>query len=145
VSTSSKSPSTIIAIKRILVTLLSILETRLEIFIIEAGQEKERLLGLLLIGLAAVVCFGFALLMLSLWVIIFFWENYRYIALLGLTGFYCLMGFLLWLKLKQRIAKQPSAFVYTLAELAKDREALAQSAAQDEQGQKTDFFTKKSQ
>ncbi len=140
VARSSNSPSTIVAVKRVLVTLLSVLETRLEIFIIEAGQEKERLLGLLLIGLAAVVFFGFALLMLSLWVVIFCWENHRYHALFGLTGFYCFMGLLFWVKLKRRMAKQPSAFMFTLAELAKDREALAQSAAQDEQVEGGNFF-----
>jgi hypothetical protein len=52
------------------------------------------------------------------------------LAVLGVA--YIGIGTVLWLRLQRMIDKQPPAFSYTLAELGRDRDALARSAEADE-------------
>ena len=111
---------------------MSMLQTRLEMAALEMGDEKARLLSLIFTGLAACMFMGFAVLMGSLLVVAFFWDTYRMASLLGLAAVYGALAFLLWRRLQNAIEHQPPAFSYTLAELARDRDALARSAENDE-------------
>jgi len=126
------SPSTLAAAKRVLVTLLSMLQTRLEMAALELGEEKNRLLSLVFTGLASFLFLSFGVLLLSFLIVALCWDTYRYTALAVLGGVYAGIGGLLWLRLQRMIANQPPAFSYTLAELARDRDALARSAEADE-------------
>ena len=126
------SPGTLAAGKRVLVTLMSMLQTRLEMAALELGDEKARLLSLIFTGLAACIFMGFAVLMGSLLVVAWFWDTYRLASLAGLAVFYAALAWVLWRRLQAAVENQPPAFAYTLAELARDRDALAKSAQNDE-------------
>lgn len=126
------SPGTLAAGKRVLVTLLAMLQTRLEMAALELGEEKARLLSLVFTGIAAFLFLSFALLLATFMVVAWFWDTHRMAALAGLALAYAGVGALLWRRLSVAIDQQPPAFAYTLAELAKDRDALAASAAADE-------------
>jgi uncharacterized membrane protein YqjE len=132
VSAPFSSPGTLAAGKRVLVTLLSMVQTRLEMAAVELGDEKSRLLSLIFTGLAAFLLLSFAVLLASLLVVAWFWDTHRMAALGGLSVFYALLGAFLWRRLQFAIEHQPPAFAYTLGELAKDRDALAASARADE-------------
>lgn len=131
-TTPFSSPGTLAAGKRVLVTLMSMLQTRLEMAALELGDEKARLLSLIFTGLAASIFMGFAVLMGSLLVVAWFWDTYRLAALAGLAVFYAVLAWLLWRRLQSALENQPPAFAYTLAELSRDRDALAKSAQDDE-------------
>lgn len=127
------SPGTLAAGKRVLVTLMSMLQTRLEMAALELGDEKARLLSLIFTGLAACLFMGFSVLMASLLLVAWFWDTYRMSALSGLAVVYGALAWLLWRRLQQALEHQPPAFSYTLAELARDRDALARSAQADDE------------
>jgi len=126
------SPGTLAAGKRVLVTLMSMLQTRLEMAALELGEEKARLLSLIFTGLSALIFMSFAVLMGSLLIVAWFWETHRMASLAGLAVFYAFLAFVLWRRLQFALEHQPPAFAYTLAELAKDRDSLAKSAQDDE-------------
>jgi len=126
------SPGTLAAAKRVLVTLLSMLQTRLEMAAVELGEEKSRLLSLIFTGLASFLFLSFGILVLSFLIVAFYWDTYRYTALAALAVVYAFIGGVLWLRLQHMIAHQPPAFSYTLAELGRDSDALARSAEADE-------------
>ena len=111
---------------------MSMLQTRLEMAALELGEEKNRLLSLVFTGLASVLFLSFGVLVLSFMVVAFYWDTYRYAALAVLAVAYLLTGSILWWRLQHLIAHQPPAFSYTLAELGRDRDALARSAEADE-------------
>lgn len=131
-STPFTSPGTLAAGKRVLVTLMSMLQTRLEMAALELGDEKSRLLSLIFTGLAACMFMGFAVLMGSLLVVAWFWDTHRMASLIGLASVYAVLALVLWRRLQSALEHQPPAFAYTLAELARDRDALARSAQDDE-------------
>jgi uncharacterized membrane protein YqjE len=108
------------------------LQTRLEMAALELGDEKARLLSLIFTGLAASIFMAFSVLMGSLLVVAWFWDTYRLASLAGLAVFYAGLAFVLWRRLQFSLEHQPPAFQYTLAELARDRDALAASAQDDE-------------
>lgn len=126
------SPGTLAAGKRVLVTLMSMLQTRLEMAAIEMGDEKARLLSLIFTGLAACLFLGFSVLMGSLLLVAIFWDTHRLASIAGLAVAYGAVAFFLWRRLQNALEHQPAAFAYTLAELSRDRDALAKSAQEDE-------------
>jgi len=109
--------------RRILEGGLAIVQNRLELFAVELRQEKCRLVEAI-IWVAAVVVFGImTLTLLTLAVIILFWEQERVAALLVLSGLYLLGTFVALRKLRAKLAVS-SAFSGTVGEIKKDRECL---------------------
>ena len=111
------------SLKRILDTLLATAQNRVELFAVELEEEKCRLVEAILCA-AAVAAFGMmALTLVTLTVVILFWENARLAALVGLSVLYLVGTALAWRALQSRL-KARSAFTGTLDELKKDRACL---------------------
>ncbi len=111
------------SVRRILDGGLAIVQNRLELFAVELRQEKCRLVEVI-IWAAAVSALGITTLtLLTLAVIIMFWEKARLAAVLGLGGLYLLGTLLAWRKLRAKLAES-SAFSGTVEEIKKDRECL---------------------
>src|SRR5712692_8982606 len=101
------------SVRRILDGGLAIIQNRLELFAVELRQEKCRLVEAI-IWVAAVVVFGImTLTLLTLAVIILFWEQERVAALLVLSGLYLLGTFVALRKLRAKLAES-SAFSGTV-------------------------------
>lgn len=79
-------------LRRILSSAFAIFETRLELIGIELQEEKERLIGVLFLGLAAMMLAMMALISLTVLIAIFFWDTYRWQALGGITLLYALIA-----------------------------------------------------
>lgn len=107
-------------------TVLGIARTRLDLVGIELAEEKERLVGLLVTVAAIVFALAFAVLFLTLAVVALFWEN-RVIALGACTLVYAGVGAWLVAHLRAQLAAHPPLFAATIAELAKDRDALRET------------------
>jgi uncharacterized membrane protein YqjE len=102
-------------------TLLSAARTRLELFALEAGEQKARLLGLLALLCAAIFFLALALLVFSITVALYFWPTpYRYLALWLLGLLYLVLGLAFAWTVRARLRDDPVPFSATLDELRRD-------------------------
>ena len=79
-------------LRRIVSSVFAIFETRLELIGIDLAEEKERLIGVLFLGLAAMMLTMMALITLTVLVAIAFWDTYRWQSLAGITVAYALVA-----------------------------------------------------
>jgi uncharacterized membrane protein YqjE len=109
-------------LRRILSSFFSILQTRLELIGIELAEEKDRLLMVLFMGLAAMMLATMALIALTALIAIAFWDTYRWQALAGITIVYALAAIACALRARSGLHNAPMIFEATLNEFEKDRE-----------------------
>ncbi|MGY6162494.1 phage holin family protein [Paraburkholderia strydomiana] len=111
-------------LRRIISSVSAILQTRLELVGIELAEEKDRLLGVLFLGLAAMMLTTMALIALTALVAIAFWDTYRWQALAGITLVYAIAGLICALKAHSGLRNAPMVFESTIAEFEKDRDVF---------------------
>jgi len=107
----------------------AMLATRGEIAALELADARDRLVRSLALGAIAAVLMLAALMTLSLWVAAIFWDGPRVLALGLLTLAYGVAGVWLVLAVRRDFASAPPLLAQTLAELQKDRDALARRTA----------------
>jgi uncharacterized membrane protein YqjE len=101
-------------------TLLSMVQTRLELAAIEMEEESRRLLGYFALVLLSMVLFGIAMLMVALTIILVFWDSYRIQAALGLALLFGAAAAVAGMTLRASFAKRPRLLSATVGELNKD-------------------------
>ena len=94
-------------------TLLSAASNRLELFTVELQEEKCRVIELLILAAAAVICGLMSLLMVTATVIYLLPARYRWIALVALCIVYLIGTAIAWFGLKKRM-NGPKPFSGTL-------------------------------
>ncbi|MCQ9617156.1 phage holin family protein [Paenalcaligenes niemegkensis] len=106
-------------------TLVSIVRTRLELFSLEASQQKASLIKLLGLLFGAILFSTLALLVFSLLIALLFWPTeYRYWAIAVLIVVYGALGLGMFLAIVNRLNKGPYPFAATIAELRRDVEVV---------------------
>ena len=113
------------SLKRLASTLVAVVETRLQLLANELHAEKLRLAQLGLYAAAAVFFFALGIIMLTLLVIVGFWDSHRLLALGGFAGIYLLVGLAFGVAVLRRATQRSRLFEASLQELAKDREWLS--------------------
>lgn len=103
---------------------LETLQTRLELLVVEAQEEKLRLAGLLLNTVLAALLLGFGLLFLAVFLTVLFWEDYRLLALGIATVVLVGAGLFAASNASAELRRGSRLFGASLAELARDRDAL---------------------
>jgi uncharacterized membrane protein YqjE len=111
-------------LRRIFGSVFAIIQTRLELVGIELAEEKDRLLGVLFLGLAAMMLATMALIALTALIAIAFWDTYRWQALASVTAVYAIAGIACALKARSSLRNAPAMFEATLAEFEKDRDVF---------------------
>lgn len=102
-------------------TLMSAVRTRLELFALEASEQKTRLIKVLGMAFAALLFLTLALLVFSIAVALYFWPTeQRYLALSLLALLYGLVGLGLLLAVRRSLVFEPMPFAATLDELRRD-------------------------
>jgi uncharacterized membrane protein YqjE len=118
---------------------VGLFKTRLELLLVEAAEEKARLLRVLGLAFGALLFLTLAVLVFSILVAVYFWptEN-RYVALGVLAAIYGVLGVVLLLLVRQNLIHDPIPFSATLSELGRDaglldrvRDAAAQKEADE--------------
>ena len=112
------------SIKKLATTLVGVLQTRLEIFSTELEEAKLQIGQLLMLGLAAVFCLGFGVVLFTIFLVVLFWDSYRLPVLGVMSGFFLVLGIFAALAMRAKSAENTKMFSSTLAELSKDREQL---------------------
>lgn len=111
--------------KRVAGTFLAILQTRLELLSNEIEEERLRLKQMLFYASIALFFFGLSIMLLTVLVVVIFWENHRLLVLGELAALYFVIGALLWGALHRAAQQRPMLFSASLAELIDDRNRLA--------------------
>lgn len=99
---------------------VAILQTRLELAAVEVEEESLRFLAYLALCMLAMVCISLAITLLTLFVIVLFWDSHRIVAILGMAALYGLAAAALLLGVRSNFRRKPKLLAFTLAELHKD-------------------------
>ena len=105
-------------------TAVVLLRTRLELATVEFEEERERITAMLVLIVVATVFGCFALVALSVLVVVWLWDRSPLLAITGVTIFYVLIAAGAVLALKQQLQAHGRPFAATLAELERDAEAM---------------------
>jgi uncharacterized membrane protein YqjE len=120
----ARRPGLLASLRRLAATAVEILQTRLEIVATELEEERARLRDQLLYSLLTLFFVSMTLLMLTVYVVILYWDTQRlnvvgsFAILYGVAGI--ITGAILW----RRIRSRPRLFSATLTEMTRDRNQL---------------------
>jgi uncharacterized membrane protein YqjE len=110
--------------KRMVGTLLSIVQTRLELLSNEIEEERLRVRQMLFYGSIALFFFGLSIMLLTVFIVVLFWDSYRLEVLGGLSVMFFVAGIVVWNSLRGVALERSKLFSSSLAELDEDRARL---------------------
>ncbi len=119
---SSTTPGLRDSLARLTANALSLVHTRLALAGVELAEERDRLKSQLTLLIVGIVAAGFALLSASIFVIVYFWDTHRELAIIVLTLFYAVIAACALWRVTTIHRDAPAPFSATLAELEKDRQ-----------------------
>lgn len=105
-------------------TLLTIFQTRLELLSNEIEEERLRIRQMLFYGSIALFFFGLSIMLMTVFIVVLFWDSYRLSVLGGLTALFLLVGLLVWNSLQSAVSERSKLFSSSLAALDEDRARL---------------------
>ena len=106
-------------------TILATLQTRLDLFTTELGEEAFRLLYLVIAVAIAILFLHTAFFFFMLWILATVWDtHYRLWVIGGITLLYLLVGLIALLAARNMIFSRPRFLGQTLDELKRDVEGL---------------------
>ena len=112
-------------IKKLVSAGASIAQTRLELISVDVQINRTKFINQLLMIVCAIFFLFLGVVMLALLIVIYSWESDRMLALGLLTGSSLFIGLILTLLIMQSFRTMPKLFETSIAELAKDCEALS--------------------
>jgi uncharacterized membrane protein YqjE len=116
------SPGIIHSLKALGAALTSALHTRVELFVTELEEERERLKQTLIFTLMLVFGLSMGFILLTVFLVALFWERGWIGAIGALSFLYLGVATYAAIKLNNTMLKRPGLFPATLAELGKDRD-----------------------
>lgn len=118
------SSGLMVSAKQALFTLVSVVSTRLELLANELQEERLRLMRMLFFALFSLFLFGIGILLLTVLILVLFWDDHRLAVLGGLSMLFFVLGTLMAFLLRSQSRAKPKLFSDSLAELVKDRAHL---------------------
>lgn len=112
------------SLKKFVATLVAVAETRLQLLAGEVHAESRRLTHLVALGAIAAFFLAGGILLLTLLVIVVFWDSHRLLAIGALTLLYFAIGAGLAAATRCSAAAGSHLFKASLSELRKDRDRL---------------------
>ena len=112
------------SIKRLLSTLTSVASTRLELLANELHEERLHLEQMLLYFFSALFCFAMTIMLLTVFVVVLFWDDHRLLVLGGAAAVFLVLGLMVVKRLQKINREKSKLFSVSLAELGRDREQL---------------------
>lgn len=108
------------SLKTLSQTLVGTVRTRSQLLATDIAEERERAISLMVFGLVALFCLGVGTVLLSVLIIVAYWESHRFLALGALTGVFLVVSAgAAWLAL-HKMQTAPRLFAATRAEFSKD-------------------------
>ena len=115
-----QSQGILASLQRLLRTVLSIAQNRLELLLVEVQEERARVIEAFLLTAGVVAFASMTLALITFAVVAVFWENHRVAVLVSLSLLYLVATLVAYWRLQHRLKNWP-AFSATLAELKKDK------------------------
>jgi|APLak6261659701_1056019.scaffolds.fasta_scaffold83000_2 uncharacterized membrane protein YqjE len=112
------------SIKALTSTLVAVVHTRLELLSTDLEEDRERLMSLVMLSLIALFSLLIAAVLVTITLVVAFWDSYRVLALASVSGVFIIVGVATWLAAVRQAKKKPKMFVSSLLELIKDRQQL---------------------
>jgi len=112
------------SLQRLASTLVTTLETRLDLLSTEFAEDRARVLSLVLLALTGLFCVGLAAVLGSMLVVLLCGAEYRVLALAVMTGSYLAIGVACGACALRKAHRAPKLFTTSLAVLAVDRRRL---------------------
>ena len=119
-----QAPGIVASLRSLAANAVGIVRARLELLANEFEEERVRTLEIMLLAAVALFCAGVGLLLLTTWIVVALWEQYRLATLAVLALVYLIVAGIALRKLRARSAERPKLFTSSLAELARDRDLL---------------------
>lgn len=111
-------------LKALSANLLGIVQTRLELLSTDIVEERERIITMLVLAVAALFSIGVGVVLLAILVVVALWDSHRLIALGGMVVFFLVTGAgISWLAMN-KLRSHPRPFDASISELVKDRQDL---------------------
>jgi len=107
------------AARRLLQTLQAVAENRVELFLTEFKEERARFFDALLLAVVGLICALMALLVMTLTILVIFWDTHRLLALTLMTAVYAVGATVAFVKLRSRLHHW-QAYSATIEEFKKD-------------------------
>ena len=107
-------------VSRAVRTLRETVENRVELFLLEAKEDRLKLFEALCLAVVAVVLALMTMALITLTVVVIFWDTHRLLALVIVTLTYGTGATVAFVKLRSRL-KNWQSFQATLEQLEKDR------------------------
>jgi len=118
----SDSPGMLHSLKALSAALASAFHTRVELFVTELEEERERLKQTLIFTLLLLFGLSMGFILLTIFLVALFWDKGWIGAIGGLAFLYLGVATFAAVKLSNAVLKRPGLFPATLAELGKDRD-----------------------
>ena len=115
----------------IVATLVEIAQTRLQLAATELEEERLHLTRALVHTALAMFCLCMAIVMVSGFLVVWFWDTHRLLTIGLLAAAYSAAGLALLWRLQAGAQQRPALFAATLDELRKDAKALRRRADRD--------------
>jgi len=112
------------SLKNLTVTLIAIIHTRLELLSTDLEEGRERFISLLAMIFVSLFSLCFGAVLLTILVVVVFWDTHRLLVLGSLTGLFLLTGAVLGALVIKRLKSMPRMFEASLAELIKDHHEI---------------------
>lgn len=122
------APGLLGSARRLLRTALDLLATRLQILGTELEEEQYRFLGLVFLLAAVIFCFGTAVLLGVIFIVVLLWDTHRLVTLGVFTLGFAAAGVAGLLIFQGRRRRGHKLFAATLGEIAKDLERVRDQA-----------------
>jgi uncharacterized membrane protein YqjE len=112
------------SIRTCLSTTSRLVRTRLDIISTELEEQREWLQSLMLLAVAGLFFVGMGIVLVTLFVVMLFWESHPAAVLGGFSALYLGVGIWAVLTFRNMMHKRPKLFATTTQELAKDEAQL---------------------
>ena len=113
------------SLRRMLSTLIEIVQTRAELLVTELEEQRLRAGQLVTLLFLMLFFFGLAVIFGTLAVVMAYWDSNPVAVLGGFSALYLTLAIIFGLVWRARAKARPRLLSATLAELARDREELA--------------------
>ena len=112
------------SLKNLTLTLIAIIHTRLELISTDLEEGRERFISLLAMAFVSLFSLCFGAVLLTILVVVVFWDTHRLLVLGSLTGLFQISGAVLGAIVVGKLKSMPRMFEASLAELIKDHQEI---------------------
>ncbi|HQS37510.1 MAG: hypothetical protein B7Y16_00080 [Methylotenera sp. 24-45-7] len=123
-STNQATEGLLSSLKNLTVSLIAIVHTRLELISTDLEEGRERFISLLALAFISLFSLCFGAVLLTILVVVIFWDTHRLLVMGSLTGLFIVVGAVIGAVVVRRLKLMPRMFEASLSELIKDHQEL---------------------